>query len=65
MAAPVTDIWADEAWKQTPSRTAVLLSGGLDSAVLADTLGRTATEHGKALLAVHVDHVRVLRPQFL
>ncbi len=37
-------------------RYIIALSGGPDSTVLADTLCRSAGEHGKPLLAVHVDH---------
>ena len=39
-----------------PARYVIALSGGLDSTVLAHALAITRERHGKALLAVHVDH---------
>ena len=39
-----------------PDRYVIALSGGLDSTVLAHALAATRERHGKALLAVHVDH---------
>lgn len=39
-----------------PERYVIALSGGLDSTVLAAALALTREVHGKALLAVHVDH---------
>ena len=39
-----------------PERYVIALSGGLDSTVLAAALAATREAHGKALLAVHVDH---------
>jgi tRNA(Ile)-lysidine synthase len=39
-----------------PKRYVIALSGGLDSTVLAAALAQTREAHGKALLAVHVDH---------
>lgn len=39
-----------------PDRYVIALSGGLDSTVLAHALAATRDRHGKALLAVHVDH---------
>jgi len=39
-----------------PARYVIALSGGLDSTVLANALADTRERHGKALLAVHVDH---------
>lgn len=39
-----------------PDRYVIALSGGLDSTVLAHVLAATRDRHGKALLAVHVDH---------
>jgi tRNA(Ile)-lysidine synthase len=39
-----------------PDRYIIALSGGLDSTVLAQALAVTRQHHGKALLAVHVDH---------
>lgn len=39
-----------------PDRYVIALSGGLDSTVLAHLLATTRERHGKALLAVHVDH---------
>ena len=39
-----------------PDRYIIALSGGLDSTVLAHVLAATRERHGKALLAVHVDH---------
>jgi tRNA(Ile)-lysidine synthase len=40
----------------TPNRYLVALSGGLDSTVLLHMLSRTQKQHGKGLLAIHVDH---------
>ena len=37
-------------------RLVIALSGGLDSTVLAHLLATTRSQHGKSLLAVHVDH---------
>ena len=39
-----------------PERYVIALSGGLDSTVLAHALAVTRGQHGRALLAVHVDH---------
>lgn len=39
-----------------PGRYLVALSGGLDSTVLLHMLSRARDQHGKALLAIHVDH---------
>ena len=39
-----------------PDRYLVALSGGLDSTVLAHALAATRERHGRALLAIHVDH---------
>ncbi len=39
-----------------PRRYLVALSGGLDSTVLAHALAETRGQHGKQLLAIHVDH---------
>ncbi len=39
-----------------PDRYVIALSGGLDSTVLLHALAVTRARHGKALLAVHVDH---------
>lgn len=39
-----------------PERFVIALSGGLDSTVLAAALAVTREVHGKALLAVHIDH---------
>ena len=39
-----------------PDRYVIALSGGLDSTVLAHALAVTRERHGKALLAVHIDH---------
>ena len=39
-----------------PCRYVIALSGGLDSTVLLHTLAVTRERHGKALLALHVDH---------
>ncbi len=41
---------------QTASRYVIALSGGLDSTVLAHALSATREQHGKTLLAVHIDH---------
>jgi tRNA(Ile)-lysidine synthase len=45
-----------EAGANKPDRYVIALSGGLDSTVLAAALAATRDVHGKALLAVHVDH---------
>ncbi len=45
-----------ESLATSPDRFVVALSGGLDSTVLAHLLAKTRSEHGKSLLAVHVDH---------
>jgi tRNA(Ile)-lysidine synthase len=39
-----------------PDRYVIALSGGLDSTVLLHALAVTREHHGKALLAVHIDH---------
>ena len=39
-----------------PRRYLVALSGGLDSSVLAHALAESRGQHGKRLLAIHVDH---------
>jgi tRNA(Ile)-lysidine synthase len=39
-----------------PKRYLVALSGGLDSTVLAHALASTRQLHGKAVIAIHVDH---------
>jgi tRNA(Ile)-lysidine synthase len=39
-----------------PDRYVIALSGGLDSTVLLHALAVTRERHGKALLAVHIDH---------
>jgi tRNA(Ile)-lysidine synthase len=39
-----------------PERYIIALSGGLDSTVLAHALAADRERHGKALLAVHIDH---------
>ena len=39
-----------------PRRYLVALSGGLDSTVLAHALAETRGQHGKQMLAIHVDH---------
>lgn len=39
-----------------PARFVVAFSGGLDSTVLLHALVCSRTEHGKSILAVHVDH---------
>jgi tRNA(Ile)-lysidine synthase len=39
-----------------PRRYLIALSGGLDSTVLAHALSETRDQHGKRLLAIHVDH---------
>ena len=39
-----------------PRRYVIALSGGLDSTVLLHALAVTRERHGKALLAVHIDH---------
>jgi tRNA(Ile)-lysidine synthase len=45
-----------ETTSNKPERYVIALSGGLDSTVLAAALALTREVHGKALLAVHVDH---------
>ena len=45
-----------ETVENAPARYVIALSGGLDSTVLAHALAQTSDAHGKALLAVHVDH---------
>jgi len=40
----------------SPSRYIIAFSGGLDSSVLLHALVQTRQQHGKSLLAVHVDH---------
>jgi tRNA(Ile)-lysidine synthase len=45
-----------EAGVKRPDRYVVALSGGLDSTVLLHALAVTRERHGRALLAVHVDH---------
>jgi len=40
----------------SPARFVIALSGGLDSTALAHLLATTRAQHGKSLLAVHVDH---------
>jgi tRNA(Ile)-lysidine synthase len=39
-----------------PARYVVALSGGLDSSVLLHALAASRAEHGRSLLAAHVDH---------
>ena len=39
-----------------PRRYLVALSGGLDSTVLAHALAETRGQHGKRLVAIHIDH---------
>jgi tRNA(Ile)-lysidine synthase len=39
-----------------PEQYVIALSGGLDSTVLAHALARTRRQHGRRLVAVHVDH---------
>ena len=39
-----------------PKRYLIALSGGLDSTVLAHALAGARQQHGKALIAIHVDH---------
>jgi tRNA(Ile)-lysidine synthase len=39
-----------------PGRYVIAMSGGLDSTVLANALAAARTEHGKALLIIHIDH---------
>ena len=39
-----------------PEQYVIALSGGLDSTVLAYTLAQTRRQHGRRLVAVHVDH---------
>lgn len=39
-----------------PGRYIIAFSGGLDSSVLLYSLAKTRQQHGKPLLAVHVDH---------
>jgi tRNA(Ile)-lysidine synthase len=39
-----------------PRRYLIALSGGLDSTVLAHALAETRAQHGKRLLAIHIDH---------
>ena len=45
-----------EATGNRPDRYVIALSGGLDSTVLLHALAVTRERHGKALLAVHIDH---------
>jgi tRNA(Ile)-lysidine synthase len=45
-----------ESGSNKPDRYVIALSGGLDSTVLAAALAVTRDTHGKALLAVHVNH---------
>ncbi len=45
-----------ESLATAPKRYLIALSGGLDSTVLAHALASTRLQHGKALIAIHVDH---------
>ncbi len=45
-----------ESLAASSDRFVIALSGGLDSTVLAHLLATTRSQHGKSLLAVHVDH---------
>ncbi len=45
-----------ENFATTPDRYVIAYSGGLDSSVLAHALLQTRPQHGKSLLAIHVDH---------
>ncbi len=45
-----------ESLAASTDRYVIALSGGLDSTVLAHLLATTRSQHGKSLLAVHVDH---------
>lgn len=40
----------------SPERYVVAFSGGLDSSVLLHALAKTRQDHGKPVLAVHIDH---------